>query len=949
MASWLFLAVAVSATALTAKDYPADPLAVCPGYKASNVQTSDTGLTADLTLAGTACNVYGTDLNDLVLSVSYDTETRLHVKIQDAANNVYQVPESVFPRPEASGYKPADSALKFEHIDSPFSFKVSRSDTGEVLFDTSAASLIFESQYLRLRTKLPEDPNLYGLGEHSDPFRLNTTDYIRTLWSQDSYGVPTDSNLYGNHPVYYEHRETGSHGVFLLNSNGMDIKINRTQEDGQYLEYNTLGGVVDLYFVSGPSPVEVTQQYAGIVGLPAMMPYWGLGFHQCRYGYQDVYDVAEVVYNYSQAEIPLSVMWTDIDYMERRRVFSLDDERFPLEKMRALVDTLHANDQHYIVMVDPAVAYFDFPKALERGVEDDIFLLRQNGSLWRGVVWAGVSVFPDWFSKNIQTFWNNEFNLFFDPETGVDISGLWIDMNEPSDFPCYFPCDDPEKAAIGYPPEPPPVRSPPRPLPGWPCEFQPDGCTNGSTTRSVQARDLNAITKTRHENPFYIAPRQTDGQQQGLPGRDLLYPKYAIHNKAAYEDAANAAEGGISNKTVNTDVIHQNGLAMYDTHNLYGTMMSSASAEAMRQRKPGLRPLIITRSTFAGAGTKIGHWLGDNLSLWDHYRLNIRSAVAFAAIYQIPMVGADVCGFGGNTTEQLCARWATLGAFIPFYRNHNSIDSVSQEFYLWESVTKAAKAAIDIRYRLLDYIYTAMHKQTLDGTPLLSPLFYLYPQDNKTFAIELQYFLGDGLMVAPIAKENATSVDVYFPTASGDTFYDWHTLEKVPVSSTATAEGETKTIEGGDDWGFIPLYLRGGVIIPLRTKSGMTTNAVREQDFEILVPLNTNSTKTATGRLYLDDGVSSVQPEGSTSIIEFSFDAAAREFVVSGTFGFKTDARIAKVTFLGLDGEPAGPPSCGGQSLPHGEWSDGGAGAAGSTKLVVLVNRPLTEGFTLKI
>lgn len=236
--------------------------------------------------------------------------------------------------------------------------------------------------------------------------------------------MPTDSNLYGNHPVYYEHRETGSHGVFLLNSNGMDIKINRTQEDGQYLEYNTLGGVVDLYFVSGPSPVEVTQQYAGIVGLPAMMPYWGLGFHQCRYGYQDVYDVAEVVYNYSQAEIPLSVMWTDIDYMERRRVFSLDDERFPLEKMRALVDTLHANDQHYIVMVDPAVAYFDFPKALERGVEDDIFLLRQNGSLWRGVVWAGVSVFPDWFSKNIQTFWNNEFNLFFDPETGVDISGV---------------------------------------------------------------------------------------------------------------------------------------------------------------------------------------------------------------------------------------------------------------------------------------------------------------------------------------------------------------------------------------------------------------------------------------------------------------------------------------------------------------------------------------------
>lgn len=248
------------------------------------------------------------------------SETRLHVKIQDAANSVYQVPESVFPRPVAQGSDASESTLKFDYTESPFSFTVSRSDSGEVLFDTSAASLVFESQYLRLRTKLPESPSLYGLGEHSDPFMLNTTDYIRTFWSQDSYGVPEGSNLYGNHPVYYEHRESGTHGVFFLNSNGMDVMINSTAESGQYLEYNTLGGVLDFYFVAGPGPVEVAQQYAEIVGLPAMMPYWGFGFHNCRYGYQDVFDVAEVVYNYSQAGIPLETMWTDIDYMYRRRV-----------------------------------------------------------------------------------------------------------------------------------------------------------------------------------------------------------------------------------------------------------------------------------------------------------------------------------------------------------------------------------------------------------------------------------------------------------------------------------------------------------------------------------------------------------------------------------------------------------------------------------------------------
>ena len=98
--------------------------------------------------------------------------------------------------------------------------------------------------------------------------------------------------------------------VKLPNTNdwsGMDIKID--DSEGQFLEYNTIGGIIDLYFVSGPTPVEAAQQYSEVVGKSAMMPYWGFGFHQCRYGMRDVYEVAEVVANYSQANIPLETMW----------------------------------------------------------------------------------------------------------------------------------------------------------------------------------------------------------------------------------------------------------------------------------------------------------------------------------------------------------------------------------------------------------------------------------------------------------------------------------------------------------------------------------------------------------------------------------------------------------------------------------------------------------------
>lgn len=206
--------------------------------------------------------------------------------------------------------------------------------------------------------------------------------------------------------------------------------------------------------------------------------------------------------------------------------------------------------------------------------------MRANGSIWQGVVWPGVTAFPDWFSQNISEYWNIEFALFFDPESGVDIDALWIDMNEPSNFACDFPCDDPYQQAnkSGNPPDPPALRTWPRPLPGWPCDFQPPGTDcNATGERKVRTRYDNGLEahssfaglpQAPPLNSFTLARRQEAGKQLGLPGRDLLYPKYPIHNAAAYLPEWNAAEGGLSNHTVNTDVIHQNGLAMYDTHNI---------------------------------------------------------------------------------------------------------------------------------------------------------------------------------------------------------------------------------------------------------------------------------------------------------------------------------------------------------------------------------------------
>jgi alpha-glucosidase len=99
------------------------------------------------------------------------------MKIIDATGSRYEVPESVFPRP--SSWEGSRSPnIVFQYTCAPFSFSITRKTTNETLFDTTGFPLIFEPQYLRVKTSLPQNANVYGLGEHTDSFRLppeNTT------------------------------------------------------------------------------------------------------------------------------------------------------------------------------------------------------------------------------------------------------------------------------------------------------------------------------------------------------------------------------------------------------------------------------------------------------------------------------------------------------------------------------------------------------------------------------------------------------------------------------------------------------------------------------------------------------------------------------------------------------------------------------------------------------
>lgn len=199
-------------------------------------------------------------------------------------------------------------------------------------------------------------------------------------------------------------------------------------------------------------------------------------------------------------------------------------------------------------------------------------------------------------------------------------------------------------------------------------------------------------------------------------------------------------------------------------------------------------------------------------------------------------------------------------------------------------MAEAARKAIATRYRLLDYLYTAMYNQNQTGTPTISPLFFMYPEDSNTFDVEQQFFFGDSILVSPVLHVNMTSVTAYLPD---DLFYDFETHQLI--------QGRGQNVVF-DNVGYteIPTHIRGGSIIPMRIRSANTTTELRKRNFTIIVAPGLDG--TATGSLYLDDGDSLIQPAITDIKLKYSSNG---DFSMNGVFDYDAGVSIEAITVLG--------------------------------------------------
>ena len=196
-------------------------------------------------------------------------------------------------------------------------------------------------------------------------------------------------------------------------------------------------------------------------------------------------------------------------------------------------------------------------------------------------------------------------------------------------------------------------------------------------------------------------------------------------------------------------------------HNLYGYNMTRAAGEAFERICPDERILMFSRSSYVGMHRYAGIWTGDNLSFWSHLLMNLKMLPSLNMV-GLMYTGADIGGFGSNTSRDLLLRWLALGVFTPLMRNHSADGTRKQEFFRFEK-EEDFKAVINVRYRLLPYIYSEYMKAVLSDDMMFKPLGFVYGDDEIARRIEDQLMVGDDIMIAPVCEQNAVGRVVYIP------------------------------------------------------------------------------------------------------------------------------------------------------------------------------------------
>lgn len=238
-------------------------------------------------------------------------------------------------------------------------------------------------------------------------------------------------------------------------------------------------------------------------------------------------------------------------------------------------------------------------------------------------------------------------------------------------------------------------------------------------------------------------------------------------------------------------------------HNVYGMQMSRATFEGMKRQMDNKRPFCLTRSGYAGVQRFSAVWTGDNVASWEHLWLaNVQCQRL--SISGVSFVGSDVGGFIGEPNGPLLARWIQLGIFHPLLRSHSSGDRGDKEPWVFgDKVEAIVRKYVELRYKLLPYIYTAFWQNSTKGTPIIRPLSFLDQADPETHFRMDEFGFGDNLLICPVSQPHETSRWMYLPKGGWYGLWDESFYEGGMEIHT---EAPLDTL---------PLFVKAGSVLPM--------------------------------------------------------------------------------------------------------------------------------------
>ncbi|KDO25346.1 hypothetical protein SPRG_09171 [Saprolegnia parasitica CBS 223.65] len=750
------------------------------GYRLNESSWRETskGFTATLVLPKGARGPFGNDIRTLALNVNTEHKNYVRVRITDPNFARYEVPIKLH------GLKP--SGHKFNRTydvsvtNAPFGIAVTRRATGEVLFNSTPSGafngLVFENQFIELSTSTPSRANFFGMGEHVGSLLAPTDGDHYTIFARDQVAN-----------MYHAHTKVGSDNVYGVHP--------------FYIRREASGKTHGVFLVNSNAMEVVAQNqsltFRTVGGVLDFFVFLGPA-------------PSHVVQQYTKlvGRPALPPYWSLGYHLCRWHNHEMSDVTSVVARMRAAgvpqdgqwtdIDVM---DKWLDFTWDPV----HFPQANFSAFIDD---LHAHGQHYVPIVDAGISnQYDDYVSYDeglaMDVYMKDPANV------GIEENKVWPGMVA---FPDFF---HPNASAYWH-----------KQLERYYATAQYDGIWLDMNEPSSFCVEGGRESRTCMFNDSFVPAsfvKSADVQAPFDPYRQSYVPGQKVLGNLATQTAALGSH-------------HYNSIH-YNVHSLYGHSEIMATRSAIDQIR-GKRSFILARSTFAGDGQYTAHWLGDNGATWPDMKYSIAGVLAMN-MFGMPMVGPDVCGFSFDTTKELCVRWHQTAVLFPFMRNHNeaTIDQAPVDFD--DEALHIIRATLFKRYALLPYLYTQLYHASADGVTAARSLYFEFPDDLATLAIDTQYLLGSALM--------ASTVAAYFPQAA--TWFDlWNGLR---VNTTTSAN---LVLEAPLDT--VPMFIKGGSIVTLQEPS-TTTAASRKNPFALKIAFAdaaNDSHVEATGDLYMDAG-----------------------------------------------------------------------------------------------